>query len=1187
MADANRTGIADFWEREFPPMETEVGGVVVHDVTVTDTFEQDGEIHIIVTPISVTLPEDGSKSFHKVPSPEDIQVISWSVDPPEYQDLFHEPEPRLVAPSMHRPFAAAMNFDSSGSMGGSGGTDPRRLRVRAGKRFLQDLGPLDRAAVFDFGVGADNGLIGTRLLQDFTNDISLLNKAIGRVTWAGGTPLFTSVASVADHTDRSIEPNKFNRALLVFTDGEPNRDEILAHAVDAALHAKLPIIGVGLGPAAEGSRTEDDEAVALLKALSTQTGGVYVPALSADQLDEAFGQLGDQLFSGQIALVPKFKTKPPECVNVEFTINTDRGTIKARFATPNCRELPVRIVDGVLTQAVGPWETWDEYKGESFPTRTYNLVADKTTALRVFVSPIPGAPAALLTGEAIITKVDATGREELIGRYLPSPSFIAPIEEVFQKGDLRFRGAAITSRKAYSDGDQSSSLDFYFEIPAGSYRIDVTVLPYPEDNGTNPVHEVFGDFEFVESSWTKDRPLRVLVVDMHVRGIPPGDSFACMKANLTRDVATQFPVGDVEIVTDSQWGYWFWPLEVVRNNMIRLEYIRYTNAERGLEMRRGSYNMYHRESDHIDYVVGMLPSGGLIGKDPGNDAPGDGRAFGFHSTGAIIEYRECPEWRVGAHELGHCFGLHHTFCEDGTCNPLFPSHPLQGDTTITRPPLSCVYDLQEDIFALEIWKDGNNRTASVPRAEPNESDCEVTVSVTPPCYPDKEIGYLMDYTDRQWISREHYQLLFDKMISGEIGPGELGSQTKQLLPEESTCLSLSLLIGYGGDVVEMESVLRPCIDMASPQTGSDYELVVVDQLGGRLEEYPFSVDFADHISPDGGILDYVPAFFEIPWPDLAVGFRLLRDGQELLSRSVSANAPTVSVLSPTAGTTLEATSTTLIEWTGDDLDGDALSYSVYWSGDGGQTYSALITATTDTQLPVSGSHFGGTNEGVFKVVASDGFNTGEDTTDGFITVESHPPVAVIISPASGEAILQSRTLQLRGAGSDLEDGEINDASMEWTSDLDGPLGNSADLVTGGLMSGTHEIIFKVYDSQRNSATDSVVILLDSDRDGDGLPDSYEETYSGLDPDVPDALADADGDGLSNASEHQYGTRPDEGDTDGDGRSDIEEILEASDPLDIASVPRLDAPKLLRMLERWKEGTSIGADLLRRTKYWGQ
>lgn len=46
----------------------------------------------------------------------------------------------------------------------------------------------------------------------------------------------------------------------------------------------------------------------------------------------------------------------------------------------------------------------------------------------------------------------------------------------------------------------------------------------------------------------------------------------------------------------------------------------------------------------------------------------------------------------------------------------------------------------------------------------------------------------------------------------------------------------------------------------------------------------------------------------------------------------------------------------------------------------------------------------------------------------------------------------------------------------------------------------------------------------NDRDGDGLPDSWEDDR-GTDPDVPDADADADADGSSNAAERAAGTDP--------------------------------------------------------------
>ena len=75
-----------------------------------------------------------------------------------------------------------------------------------------------------------------------------------------------------------------------------------------------------------------------------------------------------------------------------------------------------------------------------------------------------------------------------------------------------------------------------------------------------------------------------------------------------------------------------------------------------------------------------------------------------------------------------------------------------------------------------------------------------------------------------------------------------------------------------------------------------------------------------------------------------------------------------------------------------------------------------------------------------------------------------------------------------------------------------------------------------------------------DSDGDKMPDSWEQRYPGIDPNVDDAIVDLDEDNLINLDEYYFGTDPTKKDTDGDGYNDGLEIEKDSDPLDPNSVP---------------------------------
>ncbi len=54
---------------------------------------------------------------------------------------------------------------------------------------------------------------------------------------------------------------------------------------------------------------------------------------------------------------------------------------------------------------------------------------------------------------------------------------------------------------------------------------------------------------------------------------------------------------------------------------------------------------------------------------------------------------------------------------------------------------------------------------------------------------------------------------------------------------------------------------------------------------------------------------------------------------------------------------------------------------------------------------------------------------------------------------------------------------------------------------------------------------NVTAILSGDRDGDGIPDAYEED-NGLNPDVNDNWKDPDNDGVDNLREFRLGTRAD-------------------------------------------------------------
>ena len=92
----------------------------------------------------------------------------------------------------------------------------------------------------------------------------------------------------------------------------------------------------------------------------------------------------------------------------------------------------------------------------------------------------------------------------------------------------------------------------------------------------------------------------------------------------------------------------------------------------------------------------------------------------------------------------------------------------------------------------------------------------------------------------------------------------------------------------------------------------------------------------------------------------------------LESRVYSTNAPTVALTVPDreGGEVPSVNGFATVEWSGEDLDGDQLFYSVLYSPDGGQNWNGVPDAQLGTSLVVPIDP-GGTNHRI-RVLVSDG-----------------------------------------------------------------------------------------------------------------------------------------------------------------------------------------------------------------------
>jgi len=240
----------------------------------------------------------------------------------------------------------------------------------------------------------------------------------------------------------------------------------------------------------------------------------------------------------------------------------------------------------------------------------------------------------------------------------------------------------------------------------------------------------------------------------------------------------------------------------------------------------------------------------------------------------------------------------------------------------------------------------------------------------------------------------------------------------------------------------------------APGTSGNYTIVLLDNQHRVLNEFGFNASFTYFIEVNETLTevetDSLPFVFNVPYVNGTFSIEIRNaTGYVLASKTISSNPPSVNVTFPNGGEILLSGDNHTITWEAFDLDGDMLTYTVAYSQDGGENWVPLA-------LDISGNSYNwntkslptGTNYMV-KVMANDGINTGEDTSNDVFTLGLHDIAITNITlskekPSTGEKVYINITVQNKGHFT-----ETFNVSTYYTRISDPLIGTQTITIVGG------------------------------------------------------------------------------------------------------------------------------------------
>jgi hypothetical protein len=429
-------------------------------------------------------------------------------------------------------------------------------------------------------------------------------------------------------------------------------------------------------------------------------------------------------------------------------------------------------------------------------------------------------------------------------------------------------------------------------------------------------------------------------------------------------------------------------------------------------------------NQYVDFAVGLFPTGHY---GSGNL----GFSFPVCRRGVLVDIDEYPSL---THEIGHYYlGGKEEYVDGGprgiVINNLsrYRSHSRQFD--YIRP--------QDGVI--------NFMGVVTPVDWVNPQTSNRILSLLRPLQGHQVHGGLASFVD---------DLITSPGASQEAGPGYL----------------ISGLINRQDEVTLDPIYFLDHADMEAEPAG-EYSVVAYSAQGEVEAEVPFAAyeEGFDAEAPGYPFLVTVPASASVS------KFEIKRGDQVIHVVTRSQAPPQVeSVSHPREASPSEPFE---LSWQALDPDGDALSYSLFYSCDADSGWELIANDIVESNLTVDPSSLPGGERCSFEVVANDGMNTASAISEHPISVQDKPPQVNILPDRDNWTLPEGEIIWLEGAGFDFEDGELSESFLQWQDATGELIGSGHALTLADLEPGDHRIAFTGWDSAQQFSRDEITITI--------------------------------------------------------------------------------------------------------------